>query len=242
MLGGSQGTQNMTPMANVCTNWRPEGCVERKLWVSLVWVSLNCSGNCSRSFGGNMNMWNNAFQCHMNVTFPLLLHTLCLSSGISQCGMSVLLLPVLLTGQQQLLPTVGYSGEGGSTLFPRPSTPQTASVKVLHHVAKFSFAFQDGENNILEQKNRTPPSVWVWFLSGWNKKWQIRNSIPYCRTELSCSVSYKLQAAQAEIESLSHFLAAWCLGSENLWSMLESNTTKMGKVQPAAVLQDVEDI
>jgi len=70
------------------------------------------------------------FQCHMNMTFALLLDTLCESSGMSQCSTSGLLFPALHTGEQQLLPTAGYSGEGGGTLFLRPSTPQTASAQV----------------------------------------------------------------------------------------------------------------
>ena len=63
--------------------------------------------------------------------------------------MSGLMLPALCIGEQQLLRTAGDSEEGGGTLFPRPSTPQTASAKVLCHMAKFSLAFQDGENKIL---------------------------------------------------------------------------------------------
>lgn len=79
---------------------------------------------------------------------PLVLHTPCMSSQISQYRVFGLLLLVLHIGEQQLLPTVGYSGEEGSTLFPRPPTPQTASAKVLHHMAKFSFVFQDNENKM----------------------------------------------------------------------------------------------
>lgn len=100
----------------------------------------NCSDKLVRSFAGNMNIGNNIFQCHRNVTIPLLLHTLCMSSVISQCSMSGLLLPAPCTGEQQLLPVAGYSGEGGGTVFPRPSTLQTDSTQPqLRHMSKFSF-------------------------------------------------------------------------------------------------------
>lgn len=176
-----------------------------------------------------MNIWNNIFQCHLNVTCSLLLHTPWMSSGISQYSMFGLLLLALHIGEQQPLPTVGYSGEGGSTLFPRPPTPQTASAKVLHHMAKFSFVFQDNENKIT--------SAWPLkqcgscFCQG-----ELRSDKPitaHLVAELSCSVWSPTSPGQ-----LGQRLHGWAT-SELLGALAQKTCDRwwIERVQSAAVLQ-----
>lgn len=59
---------------------------------------------------------------HVKVTFPLLVHTLCVLLGTC---LGCCCLPCALGKSSSFPPR-----EGGSTLFPRPSTPQTSSAKV----------------------------------------------------------------------------------------------------------------
>lgn len=39
-------------LENVCTSWSPEGCIEQKFWVSLIWIFLIVQANVQDLLGG----------------------------------------------------------------------------------------------------------------------------------------------------------------------------------------------
>lgn len=211
-LNELEGTQNTARLENVCTSWRPEGCVEWKLWVPLIRIFLTVQANVQDLLGGT-RAGENAFQCHRNVTF------LC-CCALCACARDLRVQPAWAAacpvhGEHQRLPSAGYSGEGGGTLFLRPSTPQTASAKVLRRTAKFSFPFQGGENNILILTSAWPlRQCGSGFSPGEIRR--DKNIMVYLVAELNCPLGLlQARAVQAESEWLSQFLGAWCFGSED---------------------------
>lgn len=129
----------------MCTSWRQEGCVEWKLWVSLIRIFLTVQANVQDLLGGTRT-GENAFQCHMNVTFPLLLHTLCKCPG-SPGAAAWAALPALCPGDTSAFPLRVALGKEAALSFLGRLLHKQPQQRCC--AAKLSFPFQDGENSIL---------------------------------------------------------------------------------------------